>query len=194
MLFRRTPAAETADPAADAPDPAAGKGRPTPKRKDAQAQRRAGVAAPRDRKEARAREREDRAKSYERLKAGDEKYFPARDRGPVRSYARNWIDGRRNAAQFFWPVVIGGLVLLVIPGTQRVATSLLLAFYVVVTVDTTLSLLALRKQLGRRFPDATARKGALMYAFGRSLQTKRRKVPPPVVKQGWSRGQRRGDS
>jgi len=199
VLFRRstTPDAAAGDQSATGDDAAgssagAGKGRPTPKRKEAQAQRRSRVAPPKDRKEARAREREERAHAYERLKAGDEKYYPARDRGPVRAYARNWIDGRRNAAQLFWPVVIGGLVLLVIPGAQRIATSLLLVFYLVVGLDTGWSLFGLRRQLTRRFPDAGARRGALPYAFGRSLQTRRRKVPPVAVSLGWTREQRQG--
>jgi hypothetical protein len=183
-----TDSSATTDPAAAT---SGGKGRPTPKRKEAEAQRRSRVAPPKDRKEARTREREERAVAYQKLKSGDERYFPARDRGPVRAFARSWIDGRRNAAQLFWPVVIGGLVLLVIPGAQRVATSVLLLFYLVVGADTAVSLLGLRRQLSRRFPDDPARRGALMYAFGRSLQGKRRRVPPPTVEMGWTGKQRK---
>ena len=196
MLFRRSAATDDTHDGPGVADGSAtgatsGKGRPTPKRKEAQAQRRSRVAPPKDRKEARAREREDRAVAYQKLKSGDEKYFPARDRDPVRAYARNWIDGRRNAAQLFWPVVIGGLILLVIPNAQRIATTVLLVFYLVVGFDTAVSLFGLRRQLARRFPDDASRRGALVYAFGRSLQTKRRKVPPVVVEPGWTRSQRR---
>jgi hypothetical protein len=168
-----------------------GKGRPTPKRKDAQAQRKANVTAPRDKKEARARDREDRAQAYERMKAGDERYFPARDRGAARAFARNWIDGRRNVAQFFWPAIITGLVLLFLPGTRSIATLVLLVFYVVVAADSAVSLLGLRRQLAKRFSDDPGRRGALSYAFGRSMQSNKRKVPPPTVSTGWTKQQRR---
>jgi hypothetical protein len=191
-LLRRSSAAES-DAATAAPEtPTSGKGRPTPKRKEAQAQRKANVTAPRDKKEARARDREDRAQAYERMKAGDERYFPARDRGPARAYARNWVDGRRNVAQFFWPAIITGLVLLFLPGTRSVATTVLLVFYVVVAADTAMSLFGLRRQLAQRFPDDPSRKGALSYAFGRSMQSNKRKVPPATVSIGWTKQQRRG--
>jgi hypothetical protein len=190
VRFRRSSAAE-ADATAEPESPTSGKGRPTPKRKDAQAQRKANVTAPRDKKEARARDREDRAQAYERMKAGDERYFPARDRGPARGYARNWVDGRRNVAQFFWPAIITGLVLLFLPATRNLATTVLLVFYVVVAADSAISLLGLRRQLAKRVPDDPARKGALTYAFGRSMQSNRRKVPPATVSIGWTKQQRR---
>jgi hypothetical protein len=190
VRFRRSSAAETDAPAVDT-ETATGKGRPTPKRKDAQAQRKANSTAPRDKKEAKARDREDRAQAYARMKAGDERYFPARDRGPVRAYARNWIDGRRNVAQFFWPAIITGLILLFLPATRSLATTVLLVFYVVVAADTAVSLLGLRRQLAKRFPDDPGRRGALSYAFGRSMQTSKRKVPPATVSIGWTKEQRR---
>jgi len=190
VRFRRSSAAD-ADATVEPEAPTTGKGRPTPRRKDAQAQRKANVTAPRDKKEARARDREDRALAYERMKAGDERYFPARDRGPARAYARNWVDGRRNVAQFFWPAIITGLVLLFLPGTRNIATTVLLVFYVVVAADSAVSLLGLRRQLAKRFPDDPARKGALTYAFGRSMQSNKRKVPPAAVSIGWTKQQRR---
>ena len=97
--------APTADPAgADATKPG-GKGRPTPKRREVEKGRRRAITAPRDRKEAykqtRERQREERTRSMQALRAGDEKHLPLRDRGPVKKYARDLVDARRSVAEFF---------------------------------------------------------------------------------------------
>ena len=70
-----------------------------------------------------------------------------RDRGKARRLARNWIDGRRNIGEFFWPIVIVALVFLIapIPQLQAGSTVLLLGFYVLVMADTAWSLLGLRQ-------------------------------------------------
>jgi hypothetical protein len=61
-----------------------GKGRATPKRREAERGRRRAITAPRDRKEAyrqsRERSRAERSKQMEALKAGDERHLPPRDR------------------------------------------------------------------------------------------------------------------
>lgn len=58
-----------------------GKGRPTPKRKEAESARKQGISVPKDpkaaRKAARDRDREARAKSRAGLMAGDPAYFLA---------------------------------------------------------------------------------------------------------------------
>ena len=83
-------------------DPQAPKGRPTPKRSEAQSQRRSVANTSTSRKDAAKRQREDRRAALERqrqaLAGGDERYLPARDKGPVRKFARDWIDSRFNVA------------------------------------------------------------------------------------------------
>ena len=84
-MFRRSKTAEPAAPAAT--DKVGGKGRPTPTRKEAQAAAKAMAKGPADRKEAarlqRQRRNESSAKIREGMKTGDERYLPARDKGPV---------------------------------------------------------------------------------------------------------------
>jgi hypothetical protein len=176
-----------------------GKGRPTPKRRDVEAARKGKVAAPKGRKEARARMREERLKERERvataLKTGDERHYPARDQGKARRIARNWIDGRRNVGEIFWPLVITALVLLVVPvpRLQQMSTVLLLGFYAFVVTDTAWSLFGLRRVLQEYVPDSGERRGALPYAFGRSLQSRKRRRPSPIVERGWTKQLRRGE-
>ena len=91
----------------------AGKGRPTPRRRDSQRPRRQLGVAPKDRKEAARQQREanraQRAKVREAMQTGDDRYLPARDKGPVRRFARDFIDSRRSAAEFF---LFGALLIL----------------------------------------------------------------------------------
>lgn len=176
-----------------------GKGRPTPKRKESEAARRQKMTPPKDRREAKARMKSEKSKerqlTMDALRSGDERRYPARDQGKGRHLARNWIDGRRNIGEFFWPVVISALVLLFLPiaPLQQGSTVVLLGFYVLITVDTGLSLLGLRRALGRELPDAAGRRGALAYAFGRSIQSRKRRLPVPKVERGWTRQYTKGE-
>lgn len=203
MFGRSKPEAETAEADVSVSSaesaPAQGKGRPTPKRKEAEAARKTRAAPPKDKKEARARMREDRMKErqqvQEALESGDEKHYPVRDRGKPKALARNWVDGRRNVGEFFWPFVIAALVCLLIPIAAMKAAAMtgLLAFYVVIITDTAWSLLGLRSALARYIDDPAQRRGVLPYAFGRSLQNRRKRKPIPKVSRGWTKQLRRGE-
>jgi hypothetical protein len=177
-----------------------GKGRPTPKRKDAEAARKSKVVLPKDKKQAKVRLREERAKqrkvTNDALRSGDERHYPARDQGKGRHLARNWIDGRRNVGELFWPLVITALAFLVIPISelQALSTVLLLGFYVLVMTDTAWSLFGLRKALSIHVPDLSERRGALPYAFGRSLQSRKRRLPVAQVERGWTKRFRSGEA
>ena len=140
MFGRKNDSAST-DPArarqGDGAAATSGKGRPTPKRKESEAARRQNMSPPKDRREAKSRMKAEKAKERQRttdaLRGGDERHYPARDQGKARHLARNWIDGRRNIGELFWPVVIAALVLLFlpIPPLQQGSTVVLLGFYVV---------------------------------------------------------------
>lgn len=170
-------------------DPQAPKGRPTPKRSDAQTQRRKVVTAPGDRKaatkQARDARRSDMSRQREALMNGDERYLPVRDKGPVRKYARNYVDSRFRAAEFFLPLAVVILVLSVVPSPALKNLSLLLWLVVIVliVVDSAVSGLLLRRELAKRFPDQNTR-GAVAYALMRSLQMRRLRLPKPQVKRG----------
>ncbi|GGK56483.1 DUF3043 domain-containing protein [Streptomyces flaveus] len=170
-------------------DPQAPKGRPTPKRSEAQSQRRSVASTPTNRKEAAKRQREDRraalAKQREALASGDERYLPARDKGPVRKYARNFVDSRFCVAEFFLPMAVVILVLSMvqIPQLQNIALLLWLFVIVMIVVDSIGIAIRLKKQLNERHPDEPKR-GAVAYALMRSLQMRRLRLPKPQVKRG----------
>ncbi|MCX4909340.1 DUF3043 domain-containing protein [Streptomyces sp. NBC_00878] len=170
-------------------DPQAPKGRPTPKRSEAQSQRRSVANTPTTRKEAAKRQRDERrtsmAKQREALASGDERYLPARDKGPVRKFARDFIDSRFCIAEFFLPLAVIILVLSMVRIAQLQNVALLLWLFVIVmiVVDSIGIAIRLKKQLAARFPDVPKR-GAVAYALMRSLQMRRLRLPKPQVKRG----------
>ena len=170
-------------------DPQAPKGRPTPKRNEAQSQRRSVANTSLTRKDAAKRQREERRSALDRqrqaLAGGDERYLPARDKGPVRKFARDTIDARFNVAEFFLPMAVVILVLSVVRvgALQSIALLLWLVVIVLILLDSVLTGFRLKKRLAERFPDQN-RKGAVAYALMRSLQMRRLRLPKPQVKRG----------
>ncbi|POX45636.1 DUF3043 domain-containing protein [Streptomyces sp. Ru72] len=170
-------------------DPQAPKGRPTPKRSEAQSQRRSVANTSMTRKDAANRQREERRAALERqrqaLAGGDERYLPARDKGPVRKFARDHVDSRLNVAEFFLPMAVVILVLSVVRvgALQSIALLLWLVVIVAIVIDSIISAFKLRKRLSERFPGQN-RRGAVAYALMRSLQMRRLRLPKPQVKRG----------
>lgn len=166
-----------------------GKGRPTPKRREAEKGRRRAITAPRDRKEAyrkaRARQREERTRSMQALRTGDERHLPPRDRGPVKRYARDLVDARRSVAEFFLPIALVILILTFTSSAQLelVGSTLWLTLVVLILIDSVVLAMRLKRGLRRSYPDENHR-GALPYALMRSMQIRRFRLPPPRVKAG----------
>ena len=180
--------ARAADPSDDAVRPGA-KGRPTPKRREAEQHRRQRVRPPKDRKEAlrhaRAAAREERMRTRRALVSGDDRYLPPRDRGPVRGYVRDFVDARRCAAEYFLPVALLVFVLN-LTGNPRIlyfVTLLWLAMLLLIVVDSTLLIRRLKAALRAKFPGDDLR-GVTSYALLRSTQIRRLRLPKPRVKPG----------
>jgi hypothetical protein len=153
--------------------------------------RRVTEAAPANRREAmkqmRERQRLERAEQTAGMKAGDERYLLARDRGPERALVRDIIDSRRTVGTWFF----GGALIVLVGSTVRVpaiqlASNLLWAVLAIgVIVD---SLLIARKVKGlvkERFPKTSQRIGSLqIYGVMRALTFRRMRVPKPRVQLG----------
>lgn len=167
-----------------------GKGRPTPSRKEAQASRRQTLKVPSDPKEAkraaRARASEERQVARAGLLAGDDRYLPARDRGPVRGFVRDFVDSRWAAAELFLPLALLVLVagLLPIAGIQGFVSMGWMLLTMFIVVDTGLLLLRMRKELRHRWPADSDRKGATLYGALRVVQLRRLRIPSPRVRRG----------
>lgn len=170
-------------------DPQAPKGRPTPKRSESQSQRRTLAAPPAGRKEAAKRARETRRTALQRqreaLASGDERYLPARDKGPVRRFTRDFVDAKWCVAEFFLPIAVTILLLSLMPSLQVKNISLLLwlGVIVMIVVDSFSTAFRLKRALRQRFPDESL-KGAVAYALMRTLQMRRMRLPKPQVARG----------
>ena len=181
-MFRRSKTAE-APRTVIAKD--GGKGGPTPSRKQAQAAAKARARGPADKKEAarvqRQRRAEASAKAREGLKRGEERYLPARDKGPVRRFTRDFVDSRLCIAEFLLPVLV--LTLLLGSLAPRVTGAVSNAMLVLVLLDSALLVYRLRRELTRRFPGRST-KGVGWYAVTRSIFLRRMRTPKTQVKLG----------
>lgn len=129
--------------------------------------------------------RVDMAKQRAALASGDERYLPARDKGPVRRFVRDFVDSRFCVAEFFLPMAVVILVLSMvrIGSLQNIALLLWLGVIVLIVVDSIGLTIRLKKQLNERFPDEPKR-GAVAYGLMRTLQMRRLRLPKPQVKRG----------
>lgn len=195
-----------ADPAPAHPAPSGTtppKGRPTPKR---DAKRRGPVApAPMTAAEARKRRKEMRAtlskeerkeqkrkeravltQRRERMMSGEEAYLLPRDQGPVRRYARDIVDSRRNFLGLFMPSAIFMIfAMMMLPQIQYYVSPMMLLWMVVMTADALLISRRVNRAVEAKFPDNTESRFKLgLYAAGRASQIRRMRIPRPQVSPG----------
>jgi hypothetical protein len=168
-----------------------GKGRATPKRRDAQKRRRAPVPA--NRKEAakqrRERVREQRALQRQALLSGDERHLPARDAGPAKRLARDIVDSRFTLGQVFFGLILAVLVASFAVNarnypTVAAAINLLALLSVVVVFVDSLRIGRQARQAVTAAYDAKSAIGITTYATIRAMQPRRFRRPPPKVKRG----------
>lgn len=165
------------------------KGRPTPTRKEAEAAAKARAKVPRTRKEQMLAQRGARTESSKTvragMKAGDERYLMARDKGPVRRFIRDFVDSRFSFVELMVPLLIVTLVLGYSGSTylQGVGNTVLFGTVLLVLLDIMLMRFKLRRELARRFP-AEPVKGTTYYAIMRALQMKFMRMPKSQVKIG----------
>jgi Protein of unknown function (DUF3043) len=187
-LFRRNkPDADT--PPTTTAEKEGGKGRPTPTRREAEAAARAKAKVPRTRKEIARAQRAAKVESSQRvrsaMKSGDERYFLARDKGPVRSFIRDFVDSRFSFVELMIPLLLLTLALGYSgnPTAANMGNTILLGTMLLVVVDLVFMRRRMRRELARRFPSEST-KGTTYYAVMRSLQMKFMRMPKAKVKIG----------
>jgi hypothetical protein len=189
-VFRRNKSETTTPLEADATGTkVAGKGRPTPSRKEAEAAAKARAKTPRSRKEQMAAQRAARGQSSSQvrqaMRTGDERFLPARDKGPVRRFIRDFVDSRFSFIELMVPLLLVTMILGWSGNSYLagVGNSILLGTLLLVLVDMTMLRFRLRRELTRRFP-AEPLKGTTYYAVMRALQMKFMRLPKAQVKIG----------
>jgi hypothetical protein len=181
-----------------------GKGRPTPKRRQAEQSNRrplignaasakaadalAKATTKEERKAAKAAQRQalsaERTRHRQALVSGDEAGLTARDKGPIRRYARDYVDSRRWAGELVLPVALFVLAAGFFAPQFRVATTAVLYLMIVVVIfDCGRARGGLKRELAAKFGDK-ATKHDVRYGLMRSLQLRRFRLPKPRVARG----------
>ena len=188
-----SPGAQSPDGPADVKQarPAeAAKGRPTPKRSEAERGRRQPItgsrpaAAPRtpqDKTQARA----ERSGKYEAMRRGEAWALNPRDRGPARALARDYVDSKRRVSEYYMYVLLV-LVVAVFSRNKTIQTyisPLILVLVLIIVIDAQLIRRSLHKLVAERLPGESTR-GLTMYAVFRALQIRRFRLPAPRVHPG----------
>jgi hypothetical protein len=181
--------ARLADEPGARPGFTAAKGKPTPKRSEAEKRRRQPYTAPADRKAAsqqgRDQDRTARARKMEAMRRGEEWALPRKDQGPVRALARDVVDSRRGLSEYYLYGIVVLIALLFVPklrGTVIVDFIILAVLAVIVTEGWYVSRKVMR--LAReRYPGESTR-GVGMYTALRGTQIRKMRTPAPRVERG----------
>lgn len=195
------------------------KGRPTPKRNEverAAGVRRVHYDAPLTPKEAKQRRKDEknslknsmskeeykdakrkarddaaekRRKANERMMAGDPDYLLARDQGKEKLLVRNYVDSHRYLMNYFLPIALIVVVVMII-GTQipvlaNLLSLFMLAVIVILLIEGYFLGRKTNKLVQERYPDNTFGKWAIgFYSFTRATMIRKMRTPAPQVNIG----------
>jgi hypothetical protein len=213
-VFRRSSAGATAGkapgssgtqapeaPPKDKSPAQAGKGKPTPKRSQAEATRYRSITgsttsgrgrtspAP-GRKltpEEKARARGDRQKQLAAMRRGEDWALGPRDRGPAKRLARDYVDAHRRPSEFYMYALII-LVIALVGGKSNHAISsymqiVLVGIIAVIAADAFFLRRSITRLAAERIPGESTR-GLVFYSVMRALQLRRFRTPAPRLKPG----------
>ena len=162
------------------------KGKPTPKRKEAQAKLKISPLSPTASKEAKktlkAQARVRRLEARAAYMRGEESALPVKDKGPARRFVRNYVDERKSVTEYFLVFIMFILFLTVIPSpaVQLGAIVLMYSAMIWVAIDGFLLSRRVKKLVAEKFPDQPT-KGLGLYGWMRSTQLRRLRAPSPQV-------------
>ena len=168
-------------------NPVAPKGHATPTRKEREDARKrplVGGKTPEARALSKEQQRTQRERARVGMANGEEKYLPARDRGPQKRFIRDVVDGRWGFAELTIPI----LGLLVVFGYFDVSLAAyvnygLWALILLVLIDVVVLHFRLRRLLAEKFGADRVEKHGLYHAT-RSIQLRVMRLPKPQVKRG----------
>ena len=187
-----SPGSESPDSPADnrvRPAAEAGKGRATPKRKEAERGRYQPIGGsrrpPGPRTAAdKTRDRSERSRKYDAMKRGEDWALNPRDRGPARKLARDYVDSRRRISEYYMYVLVLLVVLLFAGRSFAVyITPFVLVLILIIVIEAWFTRRGLQRLISERLPGESAR-GLTTYAVMRGIQIRRFRMPQPQVKVG----------
>jgi hypothetical protein len=171
-----------------------GKGRPTPKRREAEKNRYQPITGSRSTASrstgskssgSKTADRAERSRRYDAMRRGEDWALGPRDKGPERKLVRDYVDSKRRVSEYYMYALIILLIALVSrsKSLNDYISPLVLVLIVVVVIDAYLLRRGLRKLLAERLPGSSMR-GLTTYAVFRALQIRRFRTPVPRVKPG----------
>lgn len=116
---------------------------------------------------------------------GEERYLPARDRGPERRFLRDAVDRRWNIGEILLPAMIAVLAVSLLPFTWARGGTFLVAYALMLfgIIDCWL----LWRRTKARFTQAFGHepgKGSAWYVVLRAFQMRGSRIPRPAVSRG----------
>jgi hypothetical protein len=122
--------------------------------------------------------------------AGDPRFLPVRDQGPVRAFVRDFVDGRYTIAEYFIFMAVVVLLLGFInnPSIQQLVSVGFFLMATLIVVDTAILIIQLNNRTKKAFPEKADRRGITLYALMRTLQYRRLRMPKPRVQRGRKKG------
>ncbi|CAN5358564.1 hypothetical protein BH09ACT5_BH09ACT5_05540 [soil metagenome] len=178
--------AKSTEPIIEAP--VTGKGHATPTRKEKEAARKQPLVSSdraAARRNARVQMQLQREKARVGMANGDEKYLPARDRGPQKRYVRDYVDARFSVGELLIPLMFGVIILTFFPQpeVQTIGLLALWAFFAIAVIDVVALGFILNRKLAAKFGAGNVEK-VRWYAAMRALQLRLMRLPKPQVKRG----------
>jgi len=163
------------------------KGRPTPTRKEQEAARKQPLV-PSDRRLAARQSRDQVTAQRDRARVGmargEEKYLPARDKGPQKRFARDYVDARFSIGEVLLPVAVVTILGTLIPSVGNFIFIGIYLFLLVVVADGIWMGQRIISQLGAKYGKDKVERGIRWYSFMRAIQLRPMRLPKPQVKRG----------
>jgi hypothetical protein len=188
-----TQTAQKARPAAET-----AKGRPTPKRSEAERGRRQGITGSRGGSGARGgggggsrsastseERRAERIRKQQAMRRGEDWALLPRDRGPVKQLARDYVDSKRHLGEYLFYVLILVIILTFThaPVVQTYSTLIALVLFVIIGLEVSMQVRAIRRLAAVRLPGENTR-GLSFYVAMRTINPRKLRSPAPRVKPG----------
>lgn len=191
---------------AESADAATGKGRPTPKRRDAERRRGPVAPPPKTQREAYQRSKQNPGgrkltkderrelvgQRRERMMRGEDDYLLPRDKGEIRAYVRDLVDTRRNLAGLLLPIAVLSFLTLLIPApiVANLGPFVLMIMILAAVTDSVIFGRKVSRRVAQHFPkgdkSGQSTKGSALgfYAFNRACLIRKWRIPRPRVDRG----------
>jgi hypothetical protein len=171
----------------------AGKGKPTPKRSEVErARRQPYTPPPADKKAAAAQQRDRRRAEQKRktdaMRRGEEWALPAKDRGPVRALARDYVDSRRFILSEYILFGVFALVFIIFALGSSSKNSVVVLYVElgilgVIAIESIFYGTMVIRLAKQRLPGESTH-GIIWYVAKRSLRLRVSRIPPPRTRRG----------